>query len=58
MAGDCLSSGLAMPVATDPELPGTGDPFFYLVAGSNAVGDGPLGFRSDGIARAPSAACP
>lgn len=42
--GGCLRSGLVVPRATDTEIPSTWDRFFfYLVAGRNAAGEGPLG---------------
>ena len=40
--GSCFASDLIDPTATDTELPGTADAFFYLVSGRNADGDGPV----------------
>lgn len=56
-AGSCLQGGLVSPGARDPTLPGIGDAWFYLVAGRNDAGDGPLGRNSTGAERVPLDAC-
>ncbi|MEM7244575.1 MAG: hypothetical protein AAF533_04490 [Acidobacteriota bacterium] len=54
----CIRSGLDVPAAGDPDNPGAGDGWYYLVAGENVAGTGPLGRDSQGDARAPFATCP
>ena len=57
----CLVHGTVARTLTDPDLPGTGDAFWYLVRGENLCGVGPYGFEEqDGLPAAPreSAACP
>ena len=56
--GDCLLSGLTDRTADDTGLPGEGDCFFYVVAGENDTGEGPLGSSSDGSPRQAATPCP
>ena len=57
----CLVSNSAADTLTDPELPASGDGFWYLVRGANELGNGPYGFEGlHGVPGAPrlSATCP
>lgn len=57
----CLVSGSPSGTLTDPELPASGDGFWYLVRGENVAGNGPYGFEErHGVPAAPriSATCP
>jgi len=57
----CLVSNSGADTLTDPELPASGDAFWYLVRGENAIGNGPYGFEGlHGVPAAPrvSATCP
>jgi len=57
----CLAANLGSDTLTDPELPTSGDAFWYLVRGVNALGGGPYGFEGlHGVPAAPrlSATCP
>ena len=57
----CLAANSEAVTLTDPELPATGDGFWYLVRGENLLGDGPYGFEGlHGVPAAPrlSATCP
>ena len=57
--GTCLQSGLGDESAQDPDMPGPGSGFLYLVGAANRLNEkGPLGNRSDGSARVASAPCP
>ena len=55
----CLASGTAETSASDPELPGLGGVFHYLVRAGNPCGwgAGVLGARSDGVPRS-GRSCP
>jgi Right handed beta helix region/Thrombospondin type 3 repeat len=44
----CLRAGALVAEATDPDEPKVGSAFYYLVAGVNVCGEGPLGTSSDG----------
>jgi len=57
----CLAASVGSDTLTDPELPASGDAFWYLVRGENAAGNGPYGFEGlHGVPAAPrlSATCP
>ncbi len=54
----CFGAGLPGTSASDPEIPGPGGYFYYLVSGKNACGEGPLGSSSDGQPRANATPCP
>jgi hypothetical protein len=57
----CLAANLGTDTLTDPELPASGDAFWYLVRGENLLGSGPYGFEGlHGVPAAPrlSATCP
>ena len=41
----CLVAHSGADALTDPELPASGDGFWYLVRGENVLGDGPYGFE-------------
>jgi hypothetical protein len=56
-AGSCHASGAIAPSLMDDEDPPSGTGWFYLVAGRNAGGDGPLGDGGLGP-RVPASACP
>lgn len=56
-AGDCLLAGLTFPSTDIVELPPIGTTWFYLVAGVNAAGEGPLGSSSSGAPRVPGTPC-
>jgi hypothetical protein len=56
-AEDCLASETPKDWITDPELPPSGDGFWYLVRGRNVCGIGTYGNVSGGPART-SGACP
>ena len=50
--GSCLESGILDGTATDPETPGPGGCFFYLVTGEDdSEAEGPLGTDSEGSLR-------
>jgi hypothetical protein len=53
----CVASGVAEARAEDPQTPGSGQGFGYLVRGRNSCGIGTYGFASDGAERL-STACP
>ena len=53
----CLVSNLAGTNVVDPDDPGAGRGFYYLVRAKNSGGAGTYGSRSNGIQR-PSVACP
>jgi hypothetical protein len=57
-AAECLAPDVLVPMARDAELPGPGAGFFYLVAGENCAGEGPLGTDSLGIPRPTRTPCP
>jgi hypothetical protein len=42
----------------DPDVPSSGDGFFYLMSVVDAGGDGGLGTTSEGLPRVPAVACP
>jgi hypothetical protein len=50
----CLEDDLVGTTTTDPEDPGPGESFWYLIRGANACGDGSYG--SEGVNGAPGAA--
>jgi hypothetical protein len=57
----CLVAHSEADTLTDPELPASGDAFWYLVRGENVLGNGPYGFEGrHGVPGAPrvSATCP
>jgi len=57
----CLVHNTVARTLTDPDLPGAGDSFWYLIRGENLCGVGPYGFEDrNGVPAAPreSAACP
>jgi hypothetical protein len=57
----CLISNSGADTLTDRDIPASGDAFWYLVRGENAVGSGPYGFEGlHGVPAAPrlSATCP
>ncbi len=54
----CLQANLPLPSATDPEEPGVGSGFYYLVSGVNECGEGSLGTTSAGGPRPPCQSCP
>lgn len=57
----CLIDNTGLNVLTDPELPATGDGFWYLVRGGNEAGKGSYGFEGrHGVPTTPreSATCP
>jgi hypothetical protein len=57
--GSCMDNNLPGPEYDDPTLPLAGDPFIYLIRGSNPdCGDGTLGFESTGAERAAVGAIP
>ena len=54
----CLATGLTAPGAGDPAVPPVGFLFHYMVSGSDACGEGPLGFTSWGQVRPNPSPCP
>lgn len=56
--GDCLLEDLATNSTLVPADPPAGAAWFYLVAGENPAGDGPLGHSSLRATRRPVAVCP
>ena len=57
----CLVADSEADTLTDPELPASGDAFWYLIRGENVLGAGPYGFEGlHGVPAAPrlSATCP
>jgi hypothetical protein len=54
----CFASGLGSPASGDPSDPPDGTAYYYLAAGHNACGEGPLGNASDGTPRPNPASCP
>ena len=56
--GACWQTAILPTTATDAALPGVGNGWFYLVAGRNAVGLGPVGYDSLGVESVPPARCP
>jgi hypothetical protein len=57
--GACLTSGLALPLATDAATPSSGQCYFYLVTAENRLSEeGTLGMKSDGTPRPNTAPCP
>ncbi|MEM7249020.1 MAG: hypothetical protein AAF533_27095 [Acidobacteriota bacterium] len=57
-SASCLLSELTIPSAVDAELPSPSEGWYYLVAGVNEGGEGPVGNDSQGSARATPGACP
>ncbi len=55
--GGCLEQGLTGTTTDDPDSPPPGGGWFYLVAGENPAGEGPLGTTSAGTPRASSNPC-
>jgi len=53
----CVASGLSNPTAEDPEAPGGGQGFWYLVRARDSCGTGTYGYQSNGAERI-TAACP
>jgi len=56
--GGCLQAGVPVNQASDPEAPGPGAGWFYLVAGTNQEGEGPLGSMQPGGPRPNGFPCP
>ena len=56
--GDCLQGGITATSAVDSSIPPPGGVFGYLVAGTNAAGDGTLGTDSGAIERQAGLLCP
>lgn len=56
--GLCEESGLEANQTDAAAAPPAGDGWFYLVSGTNPVGEGPLGLDSRGLPRLPAASCP
>lgn len=54
----CLAPALPSPVEVDVALPPSGLPFYYLVSGRNACGEGSLGNKSNGQPRPNASPCP
>src|SRR6185436_14415500 len=52
----CVASDLASPAWSDPDLPPSGDGYYYLARARNVCGTGPLGAGSNGVPR-PSPVC-
>ncbi|MEM7249019.1 MAG: hypothetical protein AAF533_27090 [Acidobacteriota bacterium] len=57
-SASCLVSDLTSPSAVDEELPSPSGGWYYLVAGVNEGGEGPVGTDSRGEARTVPAGCP
>jgi hypothetical protein len=53
----CLAAGIVEATTTDPNTPGYGKGFSYLVRGRNTCGPGTYGYQSDGTEKT-SQACP
>jgi hypothetical protein len=53
----CIAAGISDATADDPGLPQSGQGFWYLVRGRNALGNGTYGYRTDGTERVTSV-CP
>ncbi len=53
----CLAATVPGTTAVDADLPAAATGFYYLVAGRNACGDGPMGRNSAGSLLTPLAAC-
>ncbi|HEV8700954.1 MAG TPA: exo-alpha-sialidase [Candidatus Polarisedimenticolia bacterium] len=53
----CVAAGISTVTNDDPTLPQSGQGFWYLVRGRNALGNGTYGYQSDGTERL-SSACP
>ncbi|MGH9750385.1 MAG: right-handed parallel beta-helix repeat-containing protein [Candidatus Polarisedimenticolia bacterium] len=45
----CLAGGLTLPLHHDGEVPESGTAFYYLAAGANSCGDGPLFTTPEGL---------
>jgi len=56
--GTCLAYDLVDHTLTEPDNPGPGECWFYLVSGTNILGEGPLGADSQGNARLNVWHCP
>ena len=57
--GICSLSGLALPQASDAQVPPAGQGYFYLVTSRNLIGEeGTKGFASNGVERLNSLPCP
>jgi PKD repeat protein len=56
--GTCLQSDLLLNETTDVSVPPSGETWFYLVAGENIEGEGPLGTDSSGVPRESETECP
>lgn len=54
----CFGGPLALPTATDTDLPPPGQAFYYLVSASNACGEDSLGVTTPGLQRPNLAPCP
>jgi hypothetical protein len=56
--GSCLASGLPDTSTVDEATPAPGEGWFYLVTGSNPLGEGTAGRDSSGVERSPASPCP
>jgi len=56
--GTCLQSGIPTNQASDPEMPPPATGWFYLVTGTNVVGEGPMGETWAGDPRPNGSPCP
>lgn len=54
----CLAGELAGTTLPEPDLPSSGQGFYYLAAGRNLCFEGPAGIASDGSEILPTPACP
>jgi hypothetical protein len=55
--GECLQPDVAQPFTTDSAIPDPSVAWFYLVAGENPAGEGPLGQTSAGAPRMSGTPC-
>ncbi|MEM7244394.1 MAG: aryl-sulfate sulfotransferase [Acidobacteriota bacterium] len=54
----CSQRDVPQSMTTDVDLPPAREGYYYLVAGHNGAGEGPLGFDSSAVARTVAAPCP
>ncbi len=54
----CFDPNTAQLTSVDAADPAVGTGFYYLVAGGNDCGEGPIGLRTDGTELMPVSACP